>query len=551
VDPLVIRRPRSTALAAASLALMAWSLLGFVQDQRLRGGADAFARRFTLDRRRPLEVAGMSLERSPDGASAVAVDAALEDARGSGPPVDLEPEARALWVQAALALAQELESSRNLMLDAVAYRPGSARNRFLLGSVVYTGQARSLAGDPQQWIEPLTLAASAAPGLAPIFSQIGGAYLESWPRLSPEQRAGAAFAWQKAFADPGFVTRALLPAGALVGRDEVVRLLPADAASLRAAFDALARDGDVSRAAALRPRLEKALREDRDLGIAKIGQRLASGDLEGARSACQEWLVRSPAGEFDDPSGRAQAALVLELWPSDTGGAWRTDPRGELARFFLNRREKDVRGDALLRATDALTGVPDTVRARVRFLAGDAGGADDVLQKSGSPGSLEWAPYLTEVARGKLASGDAGGARAVLKGLSPSAADGCDVLLLRRDVAVALGDEAERAAAEERLRWLRRGSLPAEAWSAAGSMSLCLDDKAPAGRRLRISIDAAGPAIVAFGWNGGREGSVLVPKGPSTLTLPLPPLAGRQILSVSSEAGAAISLGSATIANGG
>jgi hypothetical protein len=125
------------------------------------------------------------------------------------------------------------------------------------------------------------------------------------------------------------------------------------------------------------------------------------------------------------------------------------------------------------------------------------------------------------------------------------------VLLLRRDVAVALGDEAERAAAEERLRWLRRGSLPAEAWSAAGSMSLCLDDKAPAGRRLRISIDAAGPAIVAFGWNGGREGSVLVPKGPSTLTLPLPPQAGRQILSVSSEAGAAISLGSATIANGG
>jgi hypothetical protein len=551
VDPLVIRRPRSTALAAVALLLVAWSLFGFVQDQRSRGAAERFARRFTLDRRRPLEVAAMGLERSPDGAAAVAVDAALEDARGSGPPIDIEPEARALWVQAALGLGVELELARDLMLDAVGYRPASARDRFLLGSVVYAAQARSLAGDPRQWIEPLTLAASAAPGLDPIFSQMGGAYLESWPRLSPGQRKGAALAWQRAFADPGFVARALLPAGAILGREQAVRLVPEQASSLRAAFDALARDGDVARAAALRPRLERALREDRDLGIAKIRQRLASGDLEGARSLCQEWLTRSPAGEFDDPSGRAQTARVLELWPSDTGGAWRTDPRGELVRFFLNRRETEVRGDALLRATDALTGVPDTVRARVRFLAGDPAGADDVLQKSGRPGSFEWVPYLVEVARVKLAAGDAGGARVVLKGLSPSVTDGCDVLLLRRDVAAALGDEAEAAVVEERLRWLRRDSFPAEAWSAAGSMSLCLDDKFPRGRKLRISIDAAAPAILSFGWNGGREGSVLVPKGPSTVTLPLPPLSGRQTLSVSSEAGGAISVGSASIGTGG
>jgi hypothetical protein len=551
VEPLVTRRPRSTVLVVAALALLAWSLLSFAQDRRARGAAEQFVNRFTLDQRRPLEVEGMRLERSPDGAAAVAVDAALEDARGPGPPADLEPGQGALWAESARRIGPELDAARDLMLEAADRRPGSARNRFLLGQIVYAAQARTLTGEPRRWIEPLTLAATAAPGLDPIFQQIGGAYLESWSRLSAEQRKAAVPAWQRAFGDPGFVTKSLLAAGALVGRDEVVGLVPAQAASLRAAFDALARDGDVARAAALQPRLDRALREDREVGIAKIAQRLASGELDVARSACQEWLTRSPVGEFDDPAGRAQAARVLELWPNDTGGAWRTDPRGALVRYFLSRREGDVHGDAILRATDALTAVPDSVRARAKLLAGDPVGADDILQRSGNSGSIEWVPYLLEVARGRLARGDAGGARAVVKGLSPSAAEGCDVLLLRRDVAAALGDESETKDVEERLRWLRREAFPAEAWSAAGSMSLCLDDKAGAGRRLRISIDAAAPAIVVFGWNGGREGSVLVPAGTSTISVPLPLLSGRQILSVSSEAGGAITPGATGVSSGG
>jgi len=545
MDPLATRRSRSTLLALAAVALAAWSIAGYAQDDFLRRPAEGFARRFSLDRRRPLEVAAMRLERSPDGAAAVAVDAALEDVREPAPPADIGPELRALWLESAKDAGEELAGARDLELAAMSRRPGRAQHRFLLGQVVFAQQSRAGSGDdPARWIAPLVLAGSAAPGLDPIFTFLGDASLASWARLSPEQRRDVASQIQRAMMDSGFVARSLLRAGSALGRDEALGLVPDQAPTLRAASDALAHDGDLARVAALRPRLDKALRAERDLGIARISERLAAGDLEGARSACQEWIARSPAAEFDDPSGRAQAARVLELWPNDTGGAWRTDPRGELVRYFLNHREKDVRADALVRATDALSAVPETVRARVRLLAGEAAEAEDIRQKSGTPNSYEWTPYLLDVARAKLALGDAAGARAVLKGLSPTAADGCDVLLLRRDVAASLGDEAETAIVEDRLRWLRRDNVPAEAWSAGGAMTVCLDGKGD--RRLRVSIDAAGPAIVAYGWNGGREGSVLVPKGPSVLTLPLPALQGRQIFSVTGETGGRVVPGAVT-----
>lgn len=551
MNPLASRRSRSVLLALAALALAAWSLAGFARDALVRLPAQRFAQRFTLDRRRALDVAAMHLERSPDGATAVVVDAALDDVRGSGPPANLDPASRALWLESAKSIGQELEGARELVFGAITLRPGRAQHRFLLGQLVQAAQARTHStADSRQWIVPLTLAGSAAPGLDTIFTYLAGACLDRWPTLSVDQKRDAVPVLRRAMADPGFVSRSMLVAGTAIGRDEVLGLLPDQAPSLRAAYEALAHDGDVTRAAALRPRLDKALRVERDLGIAKIEERLAAGDLEGARSACQVWLLRSPADEFDDPAGRAQTARVLQLWPNDAAGAWRTDSRGELVRFFLNRREKDVRPEALVGATEALSAVPDTVRARVYLLAGDTAAADDILEKSGGAGSFEWMPYLVEVARGRLARSDAAGARAVLRGLAPAAVDGCDVLLLRRDIAAALGDEAETATVAERLKWLHRGSLPPEAWSASGSMSLCVDGKEANSQRLRVAVDADAAAIVGYGWNGGRGGSILVPKGSTLLSLPIPALSGRQIFSLRGEAGGPVTPGTVTVLSG-
>lgn len=490
----------------------------------------------------------MELDGSADGATAVAVAMALDDARGQAPPPELDPESRGLWAESARSVGEELDLARELVLDAAGRRPGRAQHRFLLGQAVHAaqGRTRSPAVDIRQWIVPFLLAGSAAPGLDPVFSFLGSAYLDAWEHLPADARGDAISVWKRAFMDPGFVSQSVLSASAAIGRGQVLRLLPDEAAPLRAASGAYAREGDVATVAELRPRLDRALRKERDLGIAKIAQGSAAGDLEGARSACQDWLAKSPATEFDDARGRSQVARVLELWPNDVGGAWRTDPRGELIRFFLNRREKDVRPDALLRATEILTGVPDTVRAQVWLLAGDLAGAEEILRKSGNAGSLEWTPFLVKVARGKLARGEAKGARETLQGLSAAATEGCDVLLTRREIAAALGDQAEIANNDDRLRWLRRDSLPAEAWSASGSMSLCLDGGA-AGRKLSVAIEAERPAMVTFGWNGGRQGSILLPRGDGTLTVQLPALTGRQTFSVSSEAGGPIQPGAVAI----
>jgi hypothetical protein len=552
MSPLAARRPRSIVLAALSIALGAWSLAGFAEDRAVRESSERFTRHFTLDRRRPLEVAALALERSADGAAAIAVDAALEDVRGQGPPADLGPELREAWLQSARSIGEELEAARVLALDAASGRPGRAQHRFLLGQVVHAAHVRTRAAtsNARQWIVPLSLAGSAAPGLDPIFTFLGGAYLDNWGQLTADDRASAAVALQRAFFDPGFVSRSVLAASAAIGRDEALRLLPDEAEPLRAASRAFAGTGDAGTASELRPRLDRAIRRQRDLGIERIAQRRAAGDLEGARAACLAWIERSSGSEFDDALGRAQAARVLELWPNDVVGAWRTDPRGELVRFFLARREGDVRPDALRRTTEALTGVPDTVRARIRLLAGDPSGAEEIRRKSGDPASFEWTPFLVEVARQRLAGGDPKAAREALRELSAAAAEGCDVLLARRDVAAALADKGEVATVEERLRRLHRDSIPPEAWSSGGSMSLCLDG-GESGRKLRVAIEARNAAIVAYGWNGGRQGSVLVPRGASVLTVPFPALTGRQIFSLSSEAGGPIQPGAATLGSGG
>jgi hypothetical protein len=110
-------------------------------------------------------------------------------------------------------------------------------------------------------------------------------------------------------------------------------------------------------------------------------------------------------------------------------------------------------------------------------------------------------------------------------------------------VALALGDAEEAAAVTRRLAGTFQDVLPAEAWSAGGLMSLCLDQKATGKSQIRIALQTDGPSIVSFGWNGGRQGSVFVPVGSSSLVLRVPELSGRQTLFVAREAGSPVSLG--------
>ncbi len=81
-----------------------------------------------------------------------------------------------------------------------------------------------------------------------------------------------------------------------------VQALPCCARPLKAAIEALARQGDVSLAALLWNRMLQA-----------------------------RWH-----------RGCAQVARVVELWHRYSAGAWGSDPRTELLDFFLNGRERQA-----------------------------------------------------------------------------------------------------------------------------------------------------------------------------------------------------------------
>jgi hypothetical protein len=519
---------RGRILAIGCIVLAAWSVADAMRDRILRRRGEDLARRASLDRLRPLEIAAMRLEPTVDGAWFVVADAA----RGAGRPTDLA-------------------AARDLMLNAVARRPGSARHRLLLGDIAFTAErllpvARQ---QPGRWHVPMSAAASAAPGLDAAWTSLASADLEAWPTLPGDIRATVPGALRRAFLDPVFVGRAFLPATRILGKEETVRLLPDASQSLRAAAQALAEDRDVRSLEPLLPRIEATSRAERDALLKQIEQRRGFGDLDGARAVCVTMFREYPIREFDDAAGRKQTARLLELWPNDIGGSWRTDDRGELVRFFLNRRQADVNGISLLSATEALSGVPELAVANARLLSGDFDGAENVMAASATAGSLEWAPFVVSLAHRRANAGDPKGARAALDRLPASARDGCDALLGRRDLAQRIGDSIEVEAAGDLLLREFREEYPPTAWSRANTLSLCLDPKLTAGRALRVDIHAEAPALVAFGWNDGRSGLALVPGGDSVLAIPLEQgRVGRQNLSVGLESGGPVRLGSVRIA---
>lgn len=540
------RRPLPALLC---IAVAVWSVAGYLGDRGARRGAEQVAARFQLDRRQPVEMSASRAEPAADGAMAVVAEAILEGAVGAAAPA----AAPRLPEKAAPEKALELEAAGGLVLDSLERRPGWPQHRLLLGKIAYADQRLEPGGSrkPESWIVPLRLAATGAPGLEPAWTVLGGAYLEAWPTLEPAARAEVPGVLTEAFLDPAFVSRSFPSAASHLGGEAAAKLLPEEPSPLLAAADSLAAAGDVSGAAALLPRIGRSARADRDKRLRWLAELRRYGDLEGARSACLAWVRDYSAYDFDDSAGRAQTARLLALWPADVVGSWRSDPRGELVRFFLNHRERDVPGAVLARATAILLDVPDTVRAQIRLLSGQETEALELARSSAGSGSFEWSGFYLQLARVRLERGDASGAKVALAGIPPSAREGCDALLCYRDVAVSLGDEEGTKIASELLRFLERDSYPPEAWSADGTLSLCLLPERIANLRLLVDVQAEGEATARYGWNGGSMGTSRISPGTSSLAVPLPPASGRQTLSVRTGWGSPIRPGQAVLSPGG
>lgn len=517
------------SLAIACLVAAAFSVAHYRHDLRLRRAGERFVEKYRLDEP-PLEAATRRLEPAGDLAVAAAVSAML--------PAQIEARRTDGAEDPPAASADSLREARSLLLAAVRSRPGGGYHRLLLGRAEYLLDRPG--GDTpgsERWALALSRAADAAPGLDSLWTTLATAYLESWNRLSTRRRSEASAVFARALEDPEFVSREFLATASGLGTERALALLPARRASLAAAFEQLAKSGDLQAAARLIGSLREADRRERVADLARIEERFRLGDVEGLRIACRHWLSAHPVEEFDDPAGRREAARILELWPSYRPGSWGGDPRGELVRFFLAGREKDVDPEALLRAVQTLPAVPGPVAARVRLLAGDAYAAESLARRAGDAGSFEWTPYLVARARFELSRGRPREARQALRRIAPAAAQQCDVLLVRRDVAAALGDAAGRDAADQGLAPLVHRSVQSQNTRRAGAtVSLCLDPRRLAGGRLAVDLEPRGPAIVSYGWNGGQIGTLMV-QTPERLLVDAPDGEGTWIFSVFARAG--------------
>jgi hypothetical protein len=248
-----------------------------------------------------------------------------------------------------------------------------------------------------------------------------------------------------------------------------------------------------------------------------------------------------PPGELDGAEGSRVAARVLELWPRDRTGPWRGDGRAELLRYFLDGRSEGLDRAAVARAAEALTGVPDTDRARLALLAGNRYGWERVLGESKTVGSLEWTTFFAELARAELAAGRTDKAAEALGRIAARARGECTVLLVRRAWAEAAGDAADAEEVGRLLAAAREARVGPEAWSAAWSLPLCVDAEsgkgADRGAELRIRFVAAAPALLAWDVNGGRRGTFVVGPEGASLGVPLDGLQGVVVISLPLLAG--------------
>jgi len=518
-------------VALACGVLAAASIASFRREAAERDSAESFVRRFALDIRRPEEISAMKYEPAADLAAGIAVNAALADIGGASAP-GVSP----------VDIAQETVTARDIMLDAMAKRPGWGYHRFLLGRLAYRlpgATADPASGAWQMWAVPLRLAAEAAPGLDATWTALGGAYIQNWKKLSAEQRSEAIPILRRALQNATFLSTEFLPLSETLGPDQASSLLPENSELLSAASSAFASHGDLGAAKSLIDRADAAEKAERQDGLAKIEGRFRMRDRDGLAAACADWANRHPVTGLDDSGGRAQAARVLELWPGDHGGPWESDPRAEFVRFFLDGRESSIPAETLARTIAALSDVPDYVAARVTLRAGDLSSAQEIASHPQDPGAPEWVLYYADLARLFLKQGRAREGRGALDLVPFGAREDCDGLLARRDVARGLKDSGELAVVSQRLDAICGAARSIDSAAEGGTMSVCVDPERLAGQPVSLRLSSAAPAIVQYGWGRGTSGTLLL-QGDRVVGLPSQGLSGRRDLNVRTVAGSPV-----------
>jgi hypothetical protein len=287
----------------------------------------------------------------------------------------------------------------------------------------------------------------------------------------------------------------------------------------------------VTGAAELLSRSDQAERRERIEELEALEHRRALGDVDGLRLGCMAWFDRHALAGLGDAEGERQLARLLALFPDDRFGSWARDRRARIVKFLLDGRMAAVPPETVRRTLATLNGVPDPARARLELAAGNAAAARALADETGEPLAPEWGPYAIELAKREIAAGRLTEARRAIESLDAAGREGCEALLVRRDIARRQGDSTEAQAVEGRLAALR---LPAaEDWSSRGALTLCVDPEWSQGQVLEVEIGPGSPALMSWGWNGARIGTLAVPAADGSLRAPLAGLEGQKTLWIS------------------
>lgn len=511
--------------AIVPVALFVAALVLFRADLDGRRPVVAAAKTYTFDIRRPAEAEMIGFAPSPDFAAQVIVYSTITDALGRVRLKGLDQVERDAWLDVPLRLDDQLALARDLALDSIEARPGWPLHRYLLGKVVYTRDRRTPGAEivPDRWLVPLRSAARSAPGVDAVAETLAAVTLEAWATIPAAERRDAPEIFGRSFLDPSFVGKAWAVSANAIGVDAAGAVVPDSAASLRAAARAAAGIGESKSAEALYRRWEKAEWREREADLAEMRRRTAKGDYVGLVAASRAFASRHAAGDFDTPAARAQLEEVLRLWPRDSVEGWAGSRRAEIVRFFLEGRMKGVDGTVLAGAASSLTGVPFPTQARLFLAAGLEEIAEELAKGSMTRGSFEWTDYYVDLARHHLARNERDKAAEALARISPAARGECDAAIAASPLArVAPPPQPPAVTAPD-------GSIVAESWSTNGMLSLCIDPRAMAKRTLVVDVTSADGALVEWGWNDARGGTVATAGGGATIRVPLSGFEGREV----------------------
>ncbi|HJT16004.1 MAG TPA: hypothetical protein VJ853_01375 [Thermoanaerobaculia bacterium] len=462
----------------------------------------AYLARFDVHERRPDVTRTVGYAPSADWTADIVADAALNDAYS---PVDLSnvtPRARQSWIEAMTHLGDELHATRDLLLDAIARRPGWPFHESLLGQVVFAADSRDanpeLTRRSAMWSEPLLDAAESAPAATSVWQSLAAAYVATWPELNETHLQTTPRVFRNAFSDPEFVHLMFPSAASVMGSQRALSYIPNSPQPLRVAFDFFASRNDIPAAAQLRQSWERAEREQRARDLAQIEQHAGRGDVEETRALIRQWLSKHSVWNFDDPAAHAEAQRIVELWPGGTVGRWTTDPIADDVRYLQSRNgDFAAKPDVVLRAVEAFSDVPAVTLAEARLAAGDVNGAEQLARSADDAGSFDWSSYLFQLTRYRIRTKNLAEASAALQRLPVAARNTHEALLLQSDIA------STRAADEPQLR---SSCDPAAEFQLTGA-------REP--RTATIAFTSAEPALVDVGLNRARAATVLIEGGGS------------------------------------